>query len=293
MARSRLLTLIEVVLRERGKPHSAKALVAEIQSEHPNLLRGRTPWKTVGARLAVDIRRNSATPFLRLGRGLYGLREWPGVAETHVPARQLNPLDEDILVVPKEEFLGLLGPSPARGLHDVDYVPLLSRSKTVARRDAEATEEYVQLIPSFVVLRGTEILSYKRTKKTPENRLHDTRSIVFGGHLQAEDIPELFADERAVVDAFLFRELLEELALNPSFERYLYAGMLYLTGTAFERQHAGIVFFLEVGEKTEATSLEPGYHSGLEFISCDKLVTSSVMEDRWSRVCITALGLNP
>jgi predicted NUDIX family phosphoesterase len=226
---------------------------------------------------------------MRVGRGLYGLREWPDVPEAHVPPRRLNPLDEDILAVPTDDFLRLVSSSETAGLHDIDYISLLSKSKVVPRRSAETTEEFVQLIPSFVVLRGNEILSYKRTKKTPENRLHDTRTIVFGGHLQSEDVPTLFASEREVIDAFLFRELLEELALVPGFERYLYGGILHLRETAFERQHAGIVFFLETGKQTQARSLEPGYHSGLKFMPWDELVSSSVMDDRWSRVCITAL----
>jgi predicted NUDIX family phosphoesterase len=221
---------------------------------------------------------------------MYGLREWPDVAEAFVPPRQINPLDEDILAIPRDQFLSEVPISSEAGLYQVDYVPLLSCSHVVPRRIAEATEDYVQLIPSFVVLRVHKILSYTRTKKTPENRLHNTRSIVFGGHLQADDLPILFVHEREVIDAFLFRELLEEVSLNPSFERYLYAGILYLTDTAFERQHAGIVFFLEVPAETTARSLEPGYHSGLEFMTWDELLRSPVMEDRWSAVCIRALA---
>jgi predicted NUDIX family phosphoesterase len=290
LARSRLLILLEEVLRERGVPLSARALVAEIQARNPEDLKGRTPWKTVGARLAVDIRQNPASPFIRQGRGLYGLREWPDAAEVAVPPRRISPLDEDILAVPAARFLSMLGDETAPGIFKLDYLDVVTASQTVPRRRAEETESFVQIIPSFVIFRGKEVLCYKRTRKTPENRLHDTRSIVFGGHLQSVDVPTLFTDERPFVVDFLFRELREELSLTPEPERYLYLGALYLTGSAFERQHTGLIFVVEAAEQASAKSLEPGYHSGLKFMGWEEVLSSSVMEDRWSRVCIEALG---
>lgn len=291
MARSRLLTTIEEILRERRAPLSAKALVSAVQSKSPKELGGQTPWKTVGARLAVDIRKNSGTPFIRVGRGLYGLKEWPDVAAVVVPHRRINPLDEDILAVPAARFFSMLAQETVPGIFDVDYLDVLAASQIVPRRRAEETENYVQIIPSFVIFRGGEILTYKRTKKTPESRLHDTRSVIFGGHLQADDVPSLFASHRGYVIDFLFRELREELSLTPDVERFLYLGALYLSATAFERQHTGLIFVLEAPENASARSLEPGYHSGLQFMSRDEVVNSSVMEDRWSRVCIEALGV--
>jgi predicted NUDIX family phosphoesterase len=284
-----LLSVIEDVLQERGAPLSARAIVAAVRSKNADELGGHTPWKTVGARLAVDIRKNPATPFMRVGRGLYGLRAWPDAAEVEVSPRRINPLDEDILAVPAVRFLSMLADETVPGVFDLDYVDILSASQTVPRRQAEETEAFVQIIPSFVIFRGSEVLSYKRTKKTPESRLHDTRSIVFGGHLQATDVPSLFAHERSVVIDFLFRELREELSLNPEAERYLYLGALYLSETPFERQHTGLIFVLEAPTNASAQSLEPGYHSGLRFMNWDEVLSSSVMEDRWSRVCIEAL----
>jgi predicted NUDIX family phosphoesterase len=217
------------------------------------------------------------------------LREWPDVAEARVPPRTVNPLDEEILVVPRGRFLSLLGRPSVTGLHQADFVDVVSASEVVSRREAEQTEDFVQLIPSFVILREREVLSYKRTKKTPESRLHDTRSIIFGGHLQAEDVPVLFISERDVITAFLFRELHEELSLSPPARKYIYAGVIYLDQTPFERQHAGLVFILEAAAGAMATSLEPGYHSSLEFIAWDRLRESSVMNDRWSATCVAAL----
>src|SRR3546814_17471178 len=51
---------------------------------------GETPWKTVGARLSVDIRSNRESEFMRVGRGLYALTAWKDMASVDVPARRIK-----------------------------------------------------------------------------------------------------------------------------------------------------------------------------------------------------------
>src|SRR3546814_9803391 len=121
--------------------------------------------------------------------------------------------------------------------------------------------QLVQLIPSFLVFEDDRVLSFRRTRKTPEQRLHDSSSIVFGGHLQAEDNPALFAHDDEEVERFLFRELHEELGFSPPPRRARYVGVLHLTGSAFERPHAGVVFAIDLEPGTRVESREPGYHS--------------------------------
>jgi len=285
-----LLAAVQLVLNHEGRALNAKQLSHLIQARNLASLRGATPWKTIGARLAVDIRSNPSTPFLRIGRGLYGLRDWPDACDFQVPPRKINPLDEDILVVERPDFVELLNHSKRSFLYDIDYRSVLLRSLVRNRTEAEATEDWVQIIPSFVVFRGTEILSFKRTKKTPEKRLHDRHSVVFGGHLQAEDQPGLFLDTSEHAEAFLFRELHEELSFSPGYRRSHYVGVLYLQETAFERQHAGVVFAIDLEPGTVARSMEPGYHSSLEFMQWDKIDQSPVMHDRWSEVCIKQIS---
>lgn len=285
--------LIERALRARGVSMSAKALVSAIQSEYPNELSGKTPWKTLGARLAVDIRRNPESKFLRAGRGLYALREWPDVTEAIVPPRVIHPLDEEILAVPRRIFRRELPESTGGGFYHIPLGNLLRQSVSIQRRAAEQTEEFVQLIPSFVVFREMEVLRFKRTRRTPENRLHDSQSIIFGGHLQAEDIPELFSHDSEILEQFLFREFSEELDVYPPIADKSYLGMIYLQDTAFERQHAGLVFVLKAEAGAIARSLEPGYHSKLEFISWSMVPETPIINDRWSEVIFRLLAEQP
>jgi predicted NUDIX family phosphoesterase len=151
---------------------------------------------------------------------------------------------------------------------------------------AEDDNDLVQLIPSFLIFRENQVLSFRRTRKTPEQRLHDSSSIVFGGHLQAEDDPALFAHDDEEVERFLFRELHEELAFDPMYRLSRYIGMLHLDETAFERQHAGVVFAIDLAPGTKVRSLEPGYQSTLRFIPWDGIESTPVMEDRWSATCV-------
>lgn len=284
-----LLTAVEQVLLACGKPLTAKAIVKELKDRGGVSPGGATPWKTIGARLAVDIRSNPASPFIRVGRGMYALGVWNDLVAVDVPRRRINPLDEDILVVDRNVFEALKTGRSMGRLFDIHYRDLLSAARPLQRVKAEADINLVQLIPSFIVFKTDQVLSFKRTRKTPEQRLHDSSSIVFGGHLQAEDSPALFADDDAEVERFLFRELHEELGFNPPLRRSSYVGVLHLEETAFERQHAGVVFAVELEPDTEVTSLEPGYQSTLRFVSWDGISASPVMDDSWSAACIAHL----
>lgn len=280
-----ILDQIDAVLSALGKPLSAKALVNAL-AEKGCAPGGVTPWKTVGARLAVDIRLNPETRFMRVGRGLYALNTWNDMAPVEVPVRRINPLDEEILVLDRDVLERLKSGRRVNQLFNIHYSELLAVARPIQRIRAEEQEGLVQLIPSFLVFDDDRVLSFRRTKKTPEQRLHDSFSIVFGGHLQAEDSPALFADDDAQVESFLFRELYEELAFDPPFRTSRYVGLLHLEDTAFERQHAGIVFAIDLFPGTSVRSLEPGYQGTPRFILWDEIMASPVMEDRWSATCV-------
>lgn len=283
---SGLLAAINDLLSAYDRPLSAKAIAKALADRGEAAPSGETPWKTVAARLAVDIRSNPQSPFMRVGRGMYALSAWSDMARVEVPARKINPLDEDILVIERDAFERLKAGRAAGRLFDIHYRSLLAAARPIHRVVAEEDHDLVQLIPSFLVFKDDRVLSFRRTKKTPEQRLHDSVSIVFGGHLQAEDSPALFAHDDAEVERFLFRELHEELAFDPPYRQSRYVGVLHLADTAFERQHAGVVFAIDLAPDTSVESLEPGFQSTLRFLSWDGIVDSPVMDDRWSAACI-------
>lgn len=207
------------MLRACDRPLSARAIAEQLDERTSTAPGGATPWKTIGARLAEDIRSNVGSRFMRVGSGMYALSSWVELVAVDVPARRVNPLDEDILVVDQDVFEALKSGKRLRRLYDVGYGSLLKVARPVHRMRAEEDNGLVQLIPSFLIFREDSVLSFRRTRKTPEQRLHDSISIVFGGHLQAEDNPALFADVDEQVERFLFRELHEELGFSPPFAR--------------------------------------------------------------------------
>lgn len=286
---ARLLTAIENVLLANGRPLTAHRIASEIRLRSNVILGGLTPWKTVGARLAVDIRQNASSKFKRAGSGLYGLKCWPDVQEVQVPPRKINPMNEEILAVPADHIALMKENGTGSGIFPIHYSRVLASAVIINRSEAENRHDLVQIIPSFIVIRGDEILTFKRTRKTPESRLHDSYSIMFGGHLQANDVPGLFDGESQMEKEFLFRELREELLLTPRIEKSDYIGILHLDATPFERQHAGVVFTVHIAGDGQARSLEPGYHSTLSFMDRDHLQSSPIMNDRWSCACLRFL----
>src|SRR3546814_16080226 len=101
---SELLGTISRILDESGKPLSARAIVKALEQSGELVPSGETPWKTVGARLSVDIRSNRESEFLRVGRGLYALTSWKAMASVDATASRINPLDEDSLVIERATF---------------------------------------------------------------------------------------------------------------------------------------------------------------------------------------------
>ena len=285
------LDAAEVALKSRDRPLSAKELVSVIQADALTELGGATPWKTVNARISTDILEyREASRFKRTFHGRFALRHWQCEPEFEVPRRSLAPLEETIKAVPASAFssfdleVGKLTQLSIRSLVEV--------AVDVLRSDAETSQELVQLIPTFVVDDGASVLSYKRTKRLPEARLHDARCLNFGGHMQSEDLPSLFWNDDDVFGQFVARELYEELSFSEPPIEIVYCGLLYLTGNEFERQHAGLVHIVRVKKDSEVASLEPGLHTDLRFVPKEQLSKFSATTDSWS-ACLSGVLYGP
>lgn len=277
------LTVCERILRIAGKPLTARDLVHEIEKQNDWSISGDTPWKTINARISRDIvEKGSNSPFMRVDRGLFALREWTHYREHSVPRRKINPIDEDIAVIPLEDFQKFIEGSDTSTVFSIDYVRLVGMSFGMRRRDAEETESFVQIVPTFFVSTKTRILSHLRTKKIPEKRLSNTRSLNFGGHLQTSDFPTLFADDMNVVDGAMLRELREELSFAPDNKKVSFYGAIYDTSTQIGRQHCGLVFSVVVDENCHVESNEPGYLTSLKFSSKYDIGKAKNELDSWS-----------
>lgn len=285
-----LLDAIEALLRTAERPLHAREIASILVFKKPSMITGITPWKTVTARLSTEILKNrEKSRFIRAGHAIFGLREWEDQQEYAVKRRNINPIDEIIKAVPLDVFLSRLGSLQDTGLFSVSFRDLVESSINMDRRSAESSTAFVQLIPTFVVRRGGQILTYLRTRRLPEARLHHTRCVFFGGHMQADDAPTLFANDRQILDDFIFRELREELKITGP-HTSVYRGALYLTENDFERQHTGLIFDVLLGSKTAVQSLEPGMHADVRFFSSEDAGAQPQI-DSWSRHILNSVKI--
>lgn len=281
------LQAAEIAIRHAGRPLSSRELVHIIEKLGLSEFTGATPHKTINARLSEDIlKKGENSVFMRTAQGRFSLREYGWESEVTVARRTISPLDEDIKVISKPVLESLLVRSEGRLLSYIDRTGLIKSSFDMPRVIAEEDTSVVQLIPSFVIRNNNCILTFQRTRKIPEPRLRATKSINFGGHLQSDDFPPLFARDLSIVDLFMMRELHEELRFVTT-PKINFLGAVYLTDTEFERQHIGIAFIVDTTcPEEEIVSVEPGYHTNLKFEMIPDLIDSIGDIDSWSKVLL-------
>lgn len=269
---------------------SSRDLAVAIAKLPDAKLEGQTPWKTINARISEDIRNlGNKSVFLRTGHGQFGLREWEDTAEFIAPTRKLNPIDETICVIPRDQLHHYKNSPTVSRLYEIDVRALLRDTIEMVRLDAEKTTSVVQLVPTFIVRVPGSLLCYTRTKRLPEARLHNHRSLSFGGHMQADDIPELFFFDDDILSRFLCRELYEEIEFDRDPIHINFLGLLHLEANDFELQHAGLVFDVLLAPETEIQSLEPGMHTDIAFDAIDDLQQRKSDYDSWSQLLLGVL----
>ena len=278
----RYLDAAEAVLRSCGRPLSSKELVADACALRLIAVNGNTPHKTMNARLSEDIRGNPQTRFMRTYHGQFALREWSGeLLEFETKRRRIRPMDEDILVIPRTAF-NTLALSTNSAFHDLDPVELLRQSVSRKRQLIEEDNNYVQIISLFHIVWKGRYLTYNRTSRLPEARLHHIRSINFGGHLQNVDRAPLFEtylpDEIGVV---YMRELYEELIFSAGFEEVTYIGSIHSQVDAFSARHIGVCYRV-IPKEPDIRSNEPGFHTSVQFADPNEIVKSPKEFDEWT-----------
>jgi predicted NUDIX family phosphoesterase len=289
------LEAAEVVLRADGKPLSSRELVARALARGLIHTKGRAPHKTMNARLSEDIRRNPQTIFMRSFHGTFALKDWSSeIQEFKTKKRKLNPMDENILVLQAADFQSLLSDSarlPEYPFFDISLGILLSKSISKKRQLIEEDNRYVQIISLFHVVSSEDILTFKRTSRLPESRLHYTKSINFGGHLQDIDRAPIFEKVlREDINVVFMRELYEELAFQDGFESVRYLGSLYSGEDDFSARHVGVCFQV-VPKGRNIRSNEPGFHTSVQFEPIADLRAGSPNFDQWTFLVLRRAGL--
>jgi predicted NUDIX family phosphoesterase len=249
---------------------------------------GKTPSQTMKSKLSTDILRRAASSlFMRVAEGRFSLREWKDRYPEHVANRYQKALfDEDIVVFPSKSLKKFV---PVVGLYSgpLKRDDLLIQCRPMRRREAEEDTSVIQLVSVFIVRFEDRYLTYKRTRRLPENRLHGFYSLGFGGHLNPDDLkPLLNIFDPDVAAPLLLRELGEELRLDPRRPPKLtYRGLLYDDSRPVSKQHLGITYdvFLdsdqfEIGER--------GFLMDAKFETLDQIAARQEAFENWSWILI-------
>jgi len=239
------LDVAHQVLLETRAPLSARAITQMALAQGLLSSAGKTPWQTMKSKLATDIlQRRERSLFMRVAQGKFALREWHANSEYIADRYSKALLAEDVVVFPASSLdkyvasRGFFKGQIQGGRH------LMAECTPMSRQEAEEDFSFIQLVSVFVVHFNDLYLTYKRTRRLPESRLHGSYSMIFGGHLNPEDMPPLFNIFDPVDGAaFMLRELAEEICL-PSDEKpqISYKGVIYDDSVALSRQHLGIVY---------------------------------------------------
>ena len=241
------------ILKDSQEPLTAQEITEIALRKNHLQTSGLTPWQTMKSKLSTEILRSgTGSIFMRTAKGKFALRAWKERLGEHVADRYTKALfDEDIIVFPAGSLARYV---PHIGIHknDFDRDALLGECRPMRRREAEEDLSVIQLVSVFVVHHGERYLTYKRTKRLPESRLHGSYSIAFGGHLNPDDISRLLnIFDPSLGGPLLLRELGEELRLRVGeVGEIMYRGLLYDDSRPVSRQHLGIAYdvFVKTGE---------------------------------------------
>lgn len=273
------------VLLEAKQPLAAREITAIALEKGWLHSEGETPLQTMKSKISTDIlKKKEKSTFMRTEKGTFALRAWKPIMREYIADRFKKALlDENAVVFPASSLSKYLtGP----GLHPYPLEnsgELLRECKPMLRRLAETDTTVIQLVSVFILKHNNQYLTYKRTKRLPESRLHGYYSVVFGGHLTPDDIMPLFDIFRPENGKILLvRELQEEVKL-PYYQvnKMTYRGLLYDNSREISSQHLGIVYDVEL-PTSEFEIGERGFLVDPKFETLDQIDSRINDFENWS-----------
>jgi len=169
---------------------------------------------------------------------------------------------------------------------------LLNRSTFHPRYKMEEDQSYKQIIPYVVVMdENNKVLTYKRSSKGGENRLHDKYSIGVGGHLDVtSEMSNLTGID--IYKEGLAREVKEELNITSNPDDFTIEGFLYDDSNDVGKVHFGVVSFLKVNSSTFAHDGELDILVDRSFLSKEELIEKYDSLENWSKIVFDNLIKN-
>lgn len=194
---------------------------------------------------------------------------------------------EQVLVVPRDVFEAVGAFNGVRQ-NPQEYLEAFLKpgvARFIDREIAEESPQYKQIIAYAIFRHAGKILSYARTSKGNETRLHDKYSLGIGGHINPIDgIAESIRTYLSGVE----REIREEISFSGTASQRLYAVINDDTNDVGS-VHLGIVHLFELD--TDAVAPNEKALDKLAFRSLDELSGELYPKlETWSAICVDALN---
>ncbi len=247
--------------------------------------RGKTPSQTIKAKLSTDIlRRKAESRFKRTGPNTFALRVWHDIAEYRAPRYKKALMDEDIVVFDSDRLRDYFPCNGITNLSIEEGLELIGLTFPMRRSEAETRYDVIQLVSQFLVIYRHKIATHKRTRRLPEARLHGSHSILFGGHLNPDDITPLFGPFDPGGADFIRRELSEEVVIEGGSPTLTLLGSIYDPRTDVSRQHLGILYSVRVPPECRIEIGERGFLQQLSFSTPTDLAGRINEFENWSEL---------
>jgi len=169
--------------------------------------------------------------------------------------------------------------------------PIISLAEFHTRHLMEEDESYKQIIP-YVVVKDEmgRILTYRRSSKGGEGRLHDKFSIGVGGHLDLE------AEHLGGIETYflgMVRELKEEIGIDVNPEDFQIAFTIYDPSNEVGRVHFGIVSTIVVNSENFTHDGEIDILVDREFLTEEEILLEKYESlENWSKLLIDNLMID-
>jgi predicted NUDIX family phosphoesterase len=289
------LDIAYLVLKNEKRPLSAHEITEKALAHNLLTTKGRTPHQSMKARISLDILKNrEQSPFQRTEAGTFALREW-SKTEYVAPRHKKGLVEEDIAVFDKAYLKDFVRGS---GIFRTELSYISRKLNEICfsckRKEAELNDSLIQLVSVFITRYKNKYLTFKRTKRLPESRLHGYYSIGFGGHITFDELLPMFNifDPKHLVNfsepihrsIFIIRELAEELKLKYT-PTISYRGLIYDDSKEVSTIHLGIMYDVALANSNYEIG-ERGFLIDPKFEDIETIYKRKDEFENWSQIII-------
>lgn len=180
----------------------------------------------------------------------------------------------DILTIPRDTLPKEIFSRPFFNVESEYLFDIFRKASYRWRPSIEENELYKQIIPYIAFISRNRVLSYKRTEKGAEDRLHHRFSVGIGGHV---DSPDNFWDAAE-------REIMEEIGMTLSRSSLEVVGMINDETDSVGKVHLGIALVAHVDDSAVFSGGETDVLVEREWTGKDDFFGRYDSYESWSKI---------